>query len=207
MKRVVLPVGLIMAYVFLGALLHFLVFPELKPDPNDRPRSGDLATIPGGITFTYRTTASESAGKFFEAEWYAEPGGGIDTFAYPSQQVTLSVEKGRLTIVADGAEEFIEAKAKRVFPPGGEHAWRNTTNFESTGLFRIEPAGMADFVFMQTHRAFGGNANAFEVRVLTVVLVGKHGKHAPWIIKALSFVISPTARMFGIKSYYEAVTK
>ncbi len=205
MKRVVLPVGLIMAYVFVGALLHFLVFPEPKSDPNDRPRSGELATIPGGITFTYRTTASDSAGKFFEAEWKAEPGGGIPTFAYPSQQVTLSVEKGRLHIAADGAEEFLEANAKRVFPPGGEHAWHNPTNFETTGLFRIEPAGMADFVFMQTHRAFGGNASPFEARVLTIVLVGTHGKHAPWIVKALSFAISPTARLFGIKSYYEPV--
>lgn len=190
----------------MGALLHFVIFPVPKPDPDDRPGSGDLVTIPGGLSFTYRTTASESAGKFFETEWRAEPGGGMDTFAYPSQQVTLSVEKGKLRIVADGIEEFVEPQGKRVFPPGGEHAWRNPTNAVATGLFRIEPAGMADFVFIQTHRAFGGNAGAFGTRLLTVVLVGTHGKHAPWIVKALCFVISPTARLFGIKSYYERST-
>ncbi len=69
--------------------------------------------------------------------------------------------------------------------------------------FRIRPAGMADFVFVQLDRAFGGEADALSTAVQTFILIGTHGRHTAWPIKTLCFLIAPTARLFGYRSYYE----
>jgi len=62
---------------------------------------------------------------------------------------------------------------------------------------------MADFVFVQLDRAFGGEASALSTAVQTFILIGTHGKHTAWPIKTLCFLIAPTARLFGYRSYYE----
>ena len=204
MKRLV--IGCFVAatlYVFLGAFLHLVVFPEAKPLSGDRPGSGDHVRLPGGLTLRYQATASESAGEFFETEWQATSGGGFAEFAYPTQRITLSLEAGSLDVVVDSTRQTLVAPAKLVIPPGGRHAW--TALSDAHGVWRIEPAGMADFVFMQTDRAFHGTASPLETQILTVVLVGTHGKHAPVAVRALCFVIAPTARLFGVRSYYSPV--
>jgi len=190
-------------YVLLGAGLHLVVFPEAKPMPGDRPSSGDDVRLPGGLTLRYQTTASESAGEFFETEWQATSGGGFAEFAYPTQQVTLTLEAGSLDVVVNGVRQTLVAPAKLVIPPGGQHAW--TSLSDAYGVWRIEPAGMADFVFMQTDRAFHGAASPLETQILTIVLVGTHGRHAPLAVRALCFIIAPTARLFGLLSYYAPV--
>ena len=205
-KRIISGCFIAMAlYVLLGAGLHLVVFPEAKPIPGDRPGSGNDVRLPSGLTLRYRTTASESAGEFFETEWHANPGGGFAEFGYPTQQVTLTLEAGSLDVVVNSDRRTLVAPAKLVIPPGGQHAW--TSLSDAHGLWRIDPAGMADFVFMQTDRAFHGTASALETLILTVVLVGTHGKHAPVAARALCFVIAPTARLFGLRSYYPPATK
>ncbi len=70
-RALLIVVGFLVAYVGVTSLLHFVVFPEPTPPPEDRPRSGTEVHLPGGWTFVYRQTALESADAIFEAAWLA----------------------------------------------------------------------------------------------------------------------------------------
>ena len=204
MARVLLYiVGLLVAYVGTSSLLHFVVFPESAPPADDRPRSGTKVHLPGGSTFVYRVTAVESDGQIFEADWLGDPGAGIPRHTHPSQQVRFEVVEGSLHVIVGPEDRILGPGEEVVIPAGVEHLWENASEARSRGVFRIRPAGMADFVFVQLDRAFGGEANALSTAVQTFILIGTHGKHTAWPIKTLCFLIAPTARLFGYRSYYE----
>ena len=57
---------------------------------------------------------------------------------------------------------------------------------------------MADVVLVQLDRAFGGEAGALSTAVQTFILIGT----TAWPIKTLNFLVAPTARLFGYRSYY-----
>ena len=190
----------------ISSLLHFVVFPEPRPPPSDRPTSGTIIQLPGGSTFVYRITAVESDGQIFEADWLGEPGAGIGRHTHPSQELTLKLIEGSLRVVADGEERLLEPGEETVIHAGVEHQWENASSGRTRGLFQLRPAGMADFVFVQMDRAFGGEAGALSAIVQTFILIGTHGRHTAWPIKTLCFLVAPTARLFGYRSYYEPTT-
>lgn len=204
MARVLLgTVGLLVAYVGISSLLHFVVFPEPSPPPTDRPRSGTEVRLPGGSTFVYRRTAIETDGEVFEADWVGEPGAGIQRHTHPSQEVRFEIFEGSLRVVADGVDRTLGPGEEVIIRAGVQHMWENASEARARGLFQLRPAGMADFVFVQLDRAFGGEAGAVSTAVQTFILIGTHGRHTAWPIKTLCFLVAPTARLFGYRSYYE----
>ena len=190
------------AYFGIGALLHFVIFPEDDPPPDDRPNSGIEVVLPGGSTFVYRVTALESNDALFEADWIGEPGAGVPTHTHPSQAVTLNVQQGSLRVVFNGAQQTLGPGDLVTIAEGVEHQWWNPSEATTRALFQIRPAGNADFVFVQTHRAFHGDAGPLVTAVQTIVLIGTHGEHTAWPIEVFRFLVAPTARLFGIRSYY-----
>ncbi len=204
MMRVLLcAVGFVIAYLGASSLLHFVVFPEPPPPPTDRPRSGTEVRLPGGSRFVYRLTAVENDGQVFEADWLGEPGASIPRHTHPSQEVRFEVFEGSLRVVADGEERMLGPGEVVIIHAGVEHMWENASEARARGLFQLRPAGMADFVFVQLDRAFGGEAGALSTAVQTFILIGTHGRHTAWPIKTLRFLVAPTARLFGYRSYYE----
>ncbi len=107
-------------------------------------------------------------------------------------------------MVAGGEERLLGPGEDVVIPAGIEHWWVNAPEAPARGVFQLRPAGMADFVFVQLDRAFGGEAGALSTAVQTIILIGTHGRHTAWPIKTLRFLVAPTARLFGYRSYYEA---
>ena len=204
-RHVVKATGLLVSYVALSSFLHFVVFPEPTPPLNDRPRRGTEVHLPGGSTFVYRITALESDGQLFEAEWLGKPGAGIVSHTHPSQEVRIAMSSGSLLVALDGAEQVVGFGESVAIPAGVAHRWENASGEPARGLFQIRPAGMADFVFVQLDRAFGGEASAAATAVQTFILIGTHGKHTAWPIEVLRFLVAPTARLFGLRSYYEPV--
>ena len=195
--------GTLIAYVGIGSLLHFVVFPEPAAPAGDRPSRGTKVSLPGGSTFVYRVTAVESEGRVFEADWLGAPGAGIPSHTHPSQQVSLQITQGTVRVVADGEERLLGPGDDVVIPAGAEHPWENPSAEPARGVFQLRPAGMADFVFVQLDRAFGGEASPLSTAVQTFILIGTHGKHTAWPIEMLRFLVAPTARLFGFRSYYE----
>jgi quercetin dioxygenase-like cupin family protein len=204
MRRALLLVaGSLIAYVGASSLLHFVVLPEPQPPSDDRPRSGTEIRLPGGSTFIYRLTAVESDGQLFEADWHGAPGAGVPRHTHPSQEVRLRIEEGSLRVVADGEERVLGPGEEMAIPAGVEHRWENPSQAGARGVFQLRPAGMADFVFVQLDRAFGGQAGGLSTAIQTFILIGTHGQHTAWPIRTLRFLIAPTARLFGYRSYYE----
>jgi quercetin dioxygenase-like cupin family protein len=204
MTRILLcVVGFLTTYLGASSLLHFVVFPELPPPPTDRPRSGTEVRLPGGSTFVYRRTAVESNGQVFEADWLGEPGARIPSHTHPSQEVRFEVFEGSLRVVAGGEDKILGPGEEAIIPAGVKHMWENASEARARGLFQLRPAGMADFVFVQLDRAFGGEAGALSTVVQTFILIGTHGRHTAWPIRTLCFLVAPTARLFGYRSYYE----
>ena len=78
--------------------------------------------MPGGLTLRYQTTASESAGEFFETQWQAISGGGFAEFAYPTQRVTLTLD---LDVLVNGVPQTLVAPAKLVILLWGQQAWKS----------------------------------------------------------------------------------
>ena len=186
----------------ISSLLHFVVFPEPEPAVDDRPRRGTEVRLPRGSTFVYRRTAVETGGEVFEASWLGEPGAGIGRHTHPSQEVRFRILEGTLRVVAGGDERFLGPGEEVVIPAGVEHLWENVSQAPARGVFQLRPAGMADFVFVQMDRAFGGEAGTVSAALQTVILIGTHGEHTAWPIRTLCFLAAPTARLFGYRSYY-----
>ncbi len=159
--------------------------------------------LPGGWTFVYRLTAVESDGRVFEAEWLGEPGARVPRHTHPSQDETLQVVEGALHVTMNGEERALRPGEQVIIPAGVEHRWANRSGGRTRGVFQLRPAGMADFVFVQLDRAFGGQASALSTAVQTFILIGTHGQHTAWPIETLRFLVAPTARLFGYRSYYE----
>jgi hypothetical protein len=97
---------------------------------------------------------------------------------------------------------LVKAGEEVVIPAGVRHSWENLEASESRGVFEIRPAGMSDFVFVQLDRAFSGNARPAMTALQTLILIGAHGKHTAWPIRTIRFLTAPTARLFGVRSYY-----
>ncbi len=180
-----LSAALVVCYVALGSLLHFVVFPEPSPAPDDRPRSGSEVHLPDGSTFIYRITALESEGRLFEADWTGPPGAGIARHTHPSQAVDFEISQGTLRVVADGKESFYGPGEQLTISAGVVHGWENASDEIARGVFRIRPAGMSDFVFVQLDRAFEDKASAPATALQTIILIGTHGKHTAWPIEVL----------------------
>ena len=205
LRRVLLwGVVVLIGYVGVSSLLHFVVFPDPAPGPDDRPLRGTQVRMPGGSTFVYRQTGVETDDELFEADWVGEPGARIARHTHPSQEVRFAIVEGSLRVEADGVEQLLGPGDEAVIPAGVEHLWENASLARARGVFQLRPAGMADFVFVQMDRRFGGEASELETVVQTILLIGRHGKHTAWPIRTLRFLIAPTARLFGYRSYYEA---
>lgn len=202
MKSLLFGITLIVAYVVVSSTIHFVVIPEQTPPLDDRPRSGSVVRLPGGSTFTFLVTGIESSGEVMRAEWVGGPKAGIAPHTHPSQEVSFQVTQGALRVVRAGEEIVVEPGNTVVIAPGVPHAWENGVDGESRGVFQIRPAGMSDFVFVQLDRAFEGDAGPAETILHTVILIGTHGKHTAWPIRAIRFLAAPTARLFGYRSYY-----
>ena len=191
------------AYLGLGALLHFVVFPEPAPPHDDRPERGTRVRLPGGSSFIFRQTAAETDGALFEAEWIGEPGAGTPRHTHPSQEERLRIEAGELRLVSAGRERRLGPGEQAVVPAGVAHRWENPGPGRARGVFQLRPAGRADFVFVQLDRAFAGEAGPFATAIQTFILIGTHGEHTAWPIETLRLLVAPTARLFGFRSYYE----
>lgn len=190
------------AYFAIGAALHFLVFPEPEPPADDRPQSGSEVRLPGGSSFVYRRTAAETDGEVFEAEWRGQPGADIPRHTHPSQAVRIAVLEGAVQVEIDDEVHLLAPGEVAEIPAGSAHRWANVSDEVARAIFELRPAGRADFVFVQLDRAFGGEASALATALQTFVLIGTHGEHTAWPIETLRFLLAPSARLFGVRSYY-----
>jgi len=210
---------LVAGYVAISALVHYVVFPEPDPDPSDLPRRGTTVENEGiHSKFVYRQTSIETAGQRFEWDNFVDPDGGPIKIphVHPHMREIFRVIDGEMRFVVNGEDRIVKAGEEIVAPPGAEHAFHNVSGKPVYMVSRFEPAEdgpwedlarrglLVDSEFVQFERAGGLG----RVSTLQTMVFGSRFKqgYAPglptWIQDAVSFVVAPTARLFGFHSYY-----
>lgn len=214
---------LVAAYAVIGSLFHYVLFPEPGPDPSDLPRRGTTIVNEGiRSTFVYRQTSIETAGRLFEWDSLVEPGGGpIDLpHRHPHLRETFRVIDGEMRFVINGEARVVKAGEDIVAPPGSVHAFQNVSAKPVHMVSRFEPAEegpwddlaqrglLIDSQFVQLQRVGGIG----RVSLLQMMVFGSrfHQGYAPAIPTSVqevtSFLVAPTARLFGLHAYYPPQT-
>jgi quercetin dioxygenase-like cupin family protein len=218
-KWIAIGTATLVGYLLASCLLHYLVFPEPAPDPADVPRSGKLLVNEGiRSKFVYRRTSIETGGQLFEWDNFVEPGGGpIDIpHVHPRMRETFEVIDGEMRFVVDGHDHVLAAGSTLIAEPGTVHAFQNVSGRAVHMISRFEPAEegpweelaqkglLPDNAFVQIERA-GGLGSVSPIQMLVLGARFKQG-HPPllpeWAWNTIAFVIAPTARVFGVHSYY-----
>jgi len=219
-KRVAIGVAVVVAYVVVSSVLHYVIFPEASPDASDLPRSGTVVANPAiRSKFVYRETFIETTGREFEWDNFVDPGGGPINIphVHPHNRETFRVVDGEMRFVIDGEEHLARAGDEVVAEPGAVHAFQNSTDHPAYMISRFEPAEdgpwdelareglLLDSQFVQIGRVGGLGAvgpiqmMAFGSRFKTV---GNLAGAPIWLQKVAAFLVAPTARLFGIHAYY-----
>lgn len=218
-KKIWLAPVLLATYVVVSSLLHYVILPEPEPDQSDIPRSG--ATVQNeGIhsKFVYRRTSIETDGQLFEWDNFVDPGGGpMDIpHVHPHMRESFQVLDGEMLFLIDGREHVVKAGETIVAEPGHTHAFQNRSQSPVYMVSRFEPAEegrwdelarkglLVDSTFVQFERA-GGLGRISPVQLIVFGSRYKQGYRPGlpiWLQDMVSFLVAPTARIFGVHAYY-----
>jgi mannose-6-phosphate isomerase-like protein (cupin superfamily) len=212
-------ISLVVIYVLISSLLHYVIFPEPFPNPSDLPRAGTTLVNEGiRSRFVYRRTSVETSGQVFEWDNFVEPGGGPLEIphVHPHMREVFQIVGGEVRFVIDGQEHVAGPGSAVVVQPRKVHAFRNATDRPAHMISRFEPADegpwaqlaarglLPDSTFVQIDRA-GGLGRVSPLQMLVFVSRYKQGYPPGLPTRAwdgIAFLIAPTARVFGVHAYY-----
>jgi quercetin dioxygenase-like cupin family protein len=210
MEAIYVAVAFVIAYVGLGALIHFWLVPESGPAPADLPRSGvRIVQRATKNSFVYRRTSVETEGQLFEVDVLLEPGGGSIKMphVHPRAAERFRVMSGSIRVVLDGQVQHVRVGEEVVVPAGSVHGYENAENGETRLGASFEPADQMDMLFVQLQRAGAMNGErrpsalqmfAFLARYRNTYLAGP----PIWFQDVLALLVAPTARLLGYRAYY-----
>lgn len=219
-KRILIGISLLIGYVVVSSVLHYVVFPEPVPDSSDLPQRGTTVVNPAiRSRFVYRETFIETGGRTFEWDNYVDPNGGPKDLphVHPHHREVFRVVDGEIRFVVDGEEHVAQAGVEIVAQPGAVHSFENPSSAPAYMVSRFEAAEdgpwedlasrglLLDSSFVQIGRV-GGMGAASPVQMLVFAgrfnTVGYLAGPPIWAQKAAAFLVAPTARLFGVRSYY-----
>jgi mannose-6-phosphate isomerase-like protein (cupin superfamily) len=205
--------AIVIAYVGVGSMLNYVVFPEEGPRPDDRPHAG-TRIINEAIhsTFVFRHTGAETNGEYFEWDNFIDEGGGPIKYPHVHDlaEERFRVIEGALRMVVDGHEQIVSAGQEVVVPPGAEHSFEAIAEGTTYAVSSLAPAFQVDELYVQMSRA-GGLFRVSPAQALVFATRYRHHSKVaglPFRVQlVLGYLIAPTARLFGIKSYYPPPAK
>ena len=202
----------LVAYIATSSFLNYVVFPEAGPLASDAPRAGqriDNESIHS--TFVYRKTSSETDGQIFEWDNYIEKGGGPIDFPHVHElsEERFRVVEGALRMVVDGKESIVGAGQEAVVPPGALHGFQAIADGTTYVVSSLSPPCRVDELYIQMARA-GGLFKVSKIQLLVFATRYDVKARVPGvppiaIARVLGYLVAPTARLFGIKSYHPPV--
>ncbi len=194
--------ALVVLYFGLGALLHYVVFPEAEPPDWAYARSGFAFETTTGEKFRVIKGRAETGGEFAQAHFDLGPGGHASReHIHPHQEESFEVLAGTLTVIVNGEEKVVSAGESIVVPPGTPHQPFNRGNVEMRSIGHIRPAGKLGLFFGQM------SGLDFEPSFLQMMLFVQEYEvyptsPPPAVVRVLSFLLAPTARLVGYRSFY-----
>jgi quercetin dioxygenase-like cupin family protein len=204
-KRIVLALfTLAVLYFGLGALLHHVVLPEEEPPDWAYAPSGFSFETPTGEKFRVVRPGRETGGEFAQSEFHLLPGGMSSrgrAHVHPYQEERFQILEGSVVAVVNGEEKVVSAGETLVIPPGTSHLLLNRGHLEMRSLAEVRPAGKLGLFFGQMAGL------DFKPSFLQMMLFFQEyhvypASPPPVILRTLSFLLAPTARLFGYRSFY-----
>ena len=196
--------GALIAYVAIGALLHYVVFPEPSPPPELYPAIGDAWGSEAGGT---EQRVLDQQGDRLYMEVRVTPGAqGPPEHVHTSFEEDFHIQSGTLTLWVDGERKQLGPGESLSVPPGIGHTVTN----EGLEVAVSRHWRSRDHVFFLS-QMYGflneAEENSRPPRlILQVSLFANDGglAGAPiWLQRSLFFVLARTARLLGYRSYYE----
>jgi mannose-6-phosphate isomerase-like protein (cupin superfamily) len=189
-------------YFGLGVLLHYVVFPEAEPPAWAYPKSGFTFETPTGEKFRVIRSAVDTNGELAQAHFDLIPGGHAPrAHVHPHQEERFQIIAGTLTVMVKGEEKVVSAGETIVVPPGTPHQPFNRSNVEMRSLAEIRPAGKLGLFFGQMAGL------DFKPSFLQMMLFVRQydiypATPPPAVLRVVSFILAPTARLVGYRSFY-----
>jgi mannose-6-phosphate isomerase-like protein (cupin superfamily) len=204
MKRVAFAlVALGVLYVGVGALLHTVVFPEPEPPAWAYPKSGFAFETPTGERIRVVRAGAETGGELAQLEFDLLPGGMTSRgrlHVHPRMEERFQVLSGSAVAIIDGEEKVVSAGETVVVPPGTPHRLFNPGSVEMRSLVEVRPAGKGALLFGQL-AGVGFRPSFLQVMLYVKAYDMYPADPPPPVLRALSFLLAPTARLAGYRSF------
>jgi len=188
-------------YFAVGVLLHYVVFPEPEPPEWAHGRSGTVVETPTGERIEVLRGTVETDGEFSEALVTVAPGGHPSrAHIHPHQEELFEVRSGTVTFVVGSEERVAHEGEVIVVPPGTAHQFFNRNDVPVSFIGRITPAGKLGLFFGQMT---GLDFKPGFLQMLFVLAYDAYpASPPPAVVRTTSFLLAPTARLFGYRSFY-----
>jgi quercetin dioxygenase-like cupin family protein len=203
--------GSVLAYVLLVPIIFGLVLPSHPPPLSDVPRIGTMM-VERDIksSFIFRRTSADTGGAYVELDLVMDAGGGpgnAGAHVHPGIEEQLQVLEGTATVRIGRREQIVPAGSRLVIPKGTAHAIRNASDRFVVVRERFTPAANVDYYYVQVDRAGGfGGAGRTRMAVLSTWFDQQYPAGWPlWMSKFGAFLMTPTARLMGVRTYYPPV--
>ena len=207
-QRIVIAAAGVGIYLIVAPIVTALAFPPHVPPASDLPRIGTMMAQPDiKSTFVFRRTSGDTSGAFVELDLLMEAGGGpgnVGAHVHPDIEERIQVLEGVAVVRVGRDERTVPAGNQLVIPKGIAHSIRNASDGFALVRERFTPAANLDYYYVQVDRA-GGFAGAGRTRI--AMLSTWFGQQYPasfpvWMNRVGAFLIAPTARLAGVRTYY-----
>jgi mannose-6-phosphate isomerase-like protein (cupin superfamily) len=194
-------------YFGLGTLFHYVVFPEEEPPAWAFARSGHSFETPTGERFRLIRGSIETGGEFSEAHFDLVPGGhAARAHIHPHQEERFDVLSGSLTALVGDQERVVLPGDTLVVPPGTPHQPFNRGDVEMRSIARITPAGKLGLFFGQLS-GLGFKPSFLQMMLFVQAYDVYPATPPPAVVRVISFLLAPTARLVGYRSFYPQYAK
>jgi len=192
----------IVLYFGLGALLHYVVFPEEEPPEWAHGKPGFSFETPTGERIELIRGALETGGEFAEVHFDIAPGGYVAVaHIHPHVEERFDVVSGSLTVLVGDEEKVISAGETLVVPPGTPHQPFNRGDVEMRSIARITPPGKGDIFFGQLS-GLDYKPAFLQMMLFVQAYDAFPASPPPAVVRVMSFLLAPTARLVGYRSFY-----
>ena len=192
----------IVVYFGLGALLHYVVFPEEPPPEWAHGKPGFAFETPTGERIEVIRDTLETDGEFAEVNFDIAPGGFVAMpHIHPHVEERFEVVSGSLTALVGSEERVVSAGETLVVPPGTPHQAFNRGDVEMRSIARITPPGNGDIFFGQL-RGLDYKPSFLQMMLFVQAYDAYPASPPPVVVRTMSFLLAPTARLVGYRSFY-----
>jgi len=213
MKKILLGIlGVVIAYILLGALVDRVIFPEAEPGAEYYPPEGFVFT---SRTEGFRQTVLKHENDLVWGELVLEPhAAGPPEHIHTTFAEKFIVAEGTLSLLVNGEKKLLRPGETFLVVPGTPHKPFNETGAPVVvrGPFEPEYAIPAQFsVFLTQAYGFFDEAEANNRPPKALLQMSRFSpKYDSWLTappvplqKTLFFIIGPTARLLGYRTFYE----